>query len=78
MGIVAMSVYIPTRFVEQSKYEKFEGVSEGKFTKGLGQVCVCGGDRLLRQSRCCASRCSLAARDAICVGRLACHLSIKR
>jgi hydroxymethylglutaryl-CoA synthase len=36
-GIEAMEVYFPTQFVEQSALEKFDGVSEGKYTIGLGQ-----------------------------------------
>ncbi|KAL8586748.1 Hydroxymethylglutaryl-CoA synthase, cytoplasmic [Nucella lapillus] len=37
VGIVAMEVYFPSQFVDQSELEKFDGVSSGKYTIGLGQ-----------------------------------------
>ena len=37
VGIVAMEVYFPSQYVEQSELEKFDGVSTGKYTIGLGQ-----------------------------------------
>ena len=36
-GIVGMEVYIPNSYVDQSKLEAYDGVPEGKYTKGLGQ-----------------------------------------
>jgi hydroxymethylglutaryl-CoA synthase len=51
VGILAMGIYFPSQvivslnylltclqYVEQSELEKFDGVSEGKYTIGLGQV----------------------------------------
>ncbi|KAK7482697.1 hypothetical protein BaRGS_00018290 [Batillaria attramentaria] len=37
VGIVAMEVYFPSQYVEQSELEQFDGVSSGKYTIGLGQ-----------------------------------------
>lgn len=37
VGIVAMEVYFPAQFVEQSELEEFDQVSTGKYTIGLGQ-----------------------------------------
>ncbi|XP_076462936.1 hydroxymethylglutaryl-CoA synthase 1-like [Babylonia areolata] len=37
VGIVAMEVYFPSQFVEQSELEQFDQVSAGKYTIGLGQ-----------------------------------------
>lgn len=37
VGIKAMEVYFPAQFVDQSELEKFDGVSAGKYTVGLGQ-----------------------------------------
>ncbi len=37
VGIISMEVYFPSKFVSQKKLEKFDGVSEGKYTIGLGQ-----------------------------------------
>jgi len=36
-GIVGMEVYIPDKYVDQAKLEAYDGVPEGKYTKGLGQ-----------------------------------------
>ena len=33
-----MNVYVPGTFVSQSALENFDGVSEGKYTIGLGQT----------------------------------------
>lgn len=38
VGILAMETYFPSQYVEQSKLEKFNEVSEGKYTIGLGQT----------------------------------------
>ncbi len=37
VGILAMQVYFPAQYVEQSKLEAFDNVSAGKYTIGLGQ-----------------------------------------
>ena len=37
VGILAMEVYFPSQYVDQKKLEKFDQVSEGKYTIGLGQ-----------------------------------------
>lgn len=37
IGILASDIYFPQRFVSQEKLEEFDGVSAGKYTKGLGQ-----------------------------------------
>ena len=37
IGVLGMEVYFPTTFVEQADLEKYDGVSEGKYTIGLGQ-----------------------------------------
>ncbi|KAL2214611.1 hydroxymethylglutaryl CoA synthase [Sarocladium strictum] len=38
IGIKAIEVYFPSQYVEQSELEKFDGVSTGKYTIGLGQT----------------------------------------
>ncbi|KAB8071527.1 hydroxymethylglutaryl-coenzyme A synthase C terminal-domain-containing protein [Aspergillus leporis] len=38
IGIKAIEVYFPSQCVEQTELEKFDGVSEGKYTIGLGQT----------------------------------------
>merc|ERR1712127_114634 len=37
VGILAMETYFPAQYIEQNKLEKFDQVSEGKYTIGLGQ-----------------------------------------
>lgn len=37
VGILAMEVYFPSQYVDQSELEAFDGVSKGKYTIGLGQ-----------------------------------------
>lgn len=37
VGIIAMDIYFPSTYVEQSEMEEFNGVSKGKYTIGLGQ-----------------------------------------
>ena len=37
IGIIAMDIYFPPYFVEQSELEEFNGVSSGKYTIGLEQ-----------------------------------------
>lgn len=37
VGILAIETYFPVQYVEQQKLEKFDGVSAGKYTIGLGQ-----------------------------------------
>jgi len=36
-GVEALEVYFPSQYVEQSKLEEHDGVSQGKYTIGLGQ-----------------------------------------
>eukprot|EP00467_Chlorarachnion_reptans_P009119 CAMPEP_0114496950 /NCGR_PEP_ID=MMETSP0109-20121206/6048_1 /TAXON_ID=29199 /ORGANISM="Chlorarachnion reptans, Strain CCCM449" /LENGTH=476 /DNA_ID=CAMNT_0001674267 /DNA_START=51 /DNA_END=1481 /DNA_ORIENTATION=+ len=36
-GILGWSVYVPSMYVSQEELEAFDGVSAGKYTKGLGQ-----------------------------------------
>ncbi|KAI8871411.1 hydroxymethylglutaryl-CoA synthase [Ramicandelaber brevisporus] len=38
IGIRALDVYFPSRFVDQTELEQFDGVSAGKYTIGLGQL----------------------------------------
>jgi hydroxymethylglutaryl-CoA synthase len=37
VGICGLEVYFPPKFVSQAELEKFDGVSTGKYTIGLGQ-----------------------------------------
>ena len=37
-GIIAIEVYFPKEYVEQSDLEQYDGVSSGKYTIGLGQA----------------------------------------
>jgi hydroxymethylglutaryl-CoA synthase len=37
VGIHAIELYIPSKFVSQEKLEEFDSVSKGKYTIGLGQ-----------------------------------------
>ncbi|KAI9681952.1 MAG: 3-hydroxy-3-methylglutaryl coenzyme A synthase [Caeruleum heppii] len=38
IGIKAVEIYFPSQCVSQAELEKFDGVSEGKYTIGLGQT----------------------------------------
>ncbi|CEO99191.1 Hydroxymethylglutaryl-CoA synthase [Plasmodiophora brassicae] len=38
VGIVAVDVYFPKRYVDQADLERYEGAAAGKFTIGLGQT----------------------------------------
>uniref|UniRef100_A0A8C5GA08 Hydroxymethylglutaryl-CoA synthase n=1 Tax=Gouania willdenowi TaxID=441366 RepID=A0A8C5GA08_GOUWI len=38
VGIIAMELYFPSQYVEQSELEQFDGVTAGKYTVGLGQA----------------------------------------
>jgi len=38
VGILAMEIYFPAQYVDQTELETFDGVSAGKYTKGLGQT----------------------------------------
>ncbi|KAI0026190.1 hydroxymethylglutaryl-CoA synthase [Xylariomycetidae sp. FL0641] len=38
IGIKAIELYTPSQYVEQSELEKFDGISAGKYTIGLGQT----------------------------------------
>ena len=37
VGIIAMEIYFPSKYVDQTQLETFDGVSAGKYTIGLGQ-----------------------------------------
>jgi len=37
VGIIAIEIYFPFQYVDQSELEAFDGVSSGKYTIGLGQ-----------------------------------------
>lgn len=37
VGIVAMEIYFPSQFVDQEELERYDNVSAGKYTVGLGQ-----------------------------------------
>uniref|UniRef100_UPI00398E96AF hydroxymethylglutaryl-CoA synthase, cytoplasmic isoform X1 n=2 Tax=Pristiophorus japonicus TaxID=55135 RepID=UPI00398E96AF len=37
VGIIAMEIYFPSQYVEQTELERFDGVDAGKYTVGLGQ-----------------------------------------
>lgn len=37
VGIHAIEMYVPQRYVDQTELEQFDGVSAGKYTIGLGQ-----------------------------------------
>lgn len=37
VGLVAIEVYFPAQYVDQTELEQFDGVSAGKYTIGLGQ-----------------------------------------
>ena len=46
VGILAFDLYFPTTYVDQTELEEFDGISKGKYTKGLGQLkMACVGDR---------------------------------
>ena len=36
-GVVGLELYMPHRYVDQAKLERYDGVSPGKYTQGLGQ-----------------------------------------
>ena len=38
VGILALDIYFPSQYVDQTELEAFDGVSSGKYTKGLGQT----------------------------------------
>ncbi|KAF2355010.1 Hydroxymethylglutaryl-CoA synthase eukaryotic [Trinorchestia longiramus] len=38
VGIIAMEIYFPSQFVDQTELEEFDGASKGKYTIGLGQT----------------------------------------
>ena len=37
VGILALDIYFPKTYVNQSELENFDKVTAGKYTKGLGQ-----------------------------------------
>lgn len=38
VGIKAIEIYFPSQCVDQAELESFDGVSQGKYTIGLGQT----------------------------------------
>ncbi|XP_030062547.1 hydroxymethylglutaryl-CoA synthase, mitochondrial [Microcaecilia unicolor] len=38
VGILALEIYFPSQYVEQTDLEKYDGVEAGKYTVGLGQT----------------------------------------
>ncbi|XP_065096596.1 hydroxymethylglutaryl-CoA synthase, cytoplasmic isoform X1 [Paramisgurnus dabryanus] len=38
VGIIAMEVYVPSQYVDQTELEEFDGAGAGKYTIGLGQA----------------------------------------
>lgn len=64
VGIVAMELYFPSTYVEQSELEVFDGISAGKYTIGHGQermgfctdredivsFCLTAVDRLMKRT----------------------------
>ncbi|KAG7175189.1 Hydroxymethylglutaryl-CoA synthase, cytoplasmic-like [Homarus americanus] len=38
VGIISMELYFPSQYVDQAELEAFDGVSQGKYTIGLGQT----------------------------------------
>ena len=38
VGILAIELYVPYQYVDQTELEQFDGVSPGKYTLGLGQA----------------------------------------
>ena len=38
VGVLAVEIYFPSQFVDQTNLEEFDGVSKGKYTIGLGQL----------------------------------------
>ena len=38
IGIKALELYFPSQCVDQAELETFDGVSQGKYTIGLGQT----------------------------------------
>ncbi|XP_075772432.1 hydroxymethylglutaryl-CoA synthase, mitochondrial [Pelodiscus sinensis] len=65
VGILALEVYFPSRYVEQAELERYDGVEAGKYTLGLGQkqmgfcaahedinsLCLTVAQRLVERSR---------------------------
>ena len=44
VGILALDIYFPSQYVDQTELEAFDGVSSGKYTKGLpwlGTLAMC-------------------------------------
>jgi len=64
VGILAMDIYFPNQYVDQAELETYDGVSNGKYTVGLGQtrmgfcsdvedvssLCLSVVDKLLRKT----------------------------
>ena len=74
VGIVAIETYFPYTYVDQSELEKFDDVSSGKYTIGLGQdkMGFCS-DREDINSLCLTVVSKLMERNKLdykCIGRL--------
>ncbi|KAM6233164.1 LOW QUALITY PROTEIN: hydroxymethylglutaryl-CoA synthase, cytoplasmic-like [Porphyrio hochstetteri] len=74
VGIVALEIYFPSQYVDQTELEKCDGVDDGKYTIGLGQskrgFC---SDREDVNSFCLTVVQKLTERNSIsydCIGRL--------
>jgi len=74
VGIVALEIYFPSQYVDQTELEKYDGVDAGKYTIGLGQskMGFCS-DREDINSLCLTVVQKLMERNSLsydCIGRL--------
>ncbi|XP_074022399.1 hydroxymethylglutaryl-CoA synthase, cytoplasmic isoform X1 [Numenius arquata] len=74
VGIVALEIYFPSQYVDQTELEKYDGVDAGKYTIGLGQsrMGFCS-DREDINSLCLTVVQKLMERNGLsydCIGRL--------
>ncbi|KAM6188030.1 hydroxymethylglutaryl-CoA synthase, cytoplasmic-like isoform 5-T5 [Sarcoramphus papa] len=74
VGIVALEIYFPSQYVDQTELEKYDGVNAGKYTVGLGQskMGFCS-DREDINSLCLTVVQKLMERNSLsydCIGRL--------
>ncbi|XP_074021510.1 hydroxymethylglutaryl-CoA synthase, cytoplasmic-like isoform X2 [Numenius arquata] len=74
VGIVALEIYFPSQYVDQTELEKYDGVNVGKYTIGLGQskMGFCS-DREDINSLCLTVVQKLMERNSLsydCIGRL--------
>ncbi|XP_064495869.1 hydroxymethylglutaryl-CoA synthase, cytoplasmic-like isoform X3 [Pseudopipra pipra] len=73
-GIIALEIYFPSQYVDQTELEKYDGVNAGKYTIGLGQskMGFCS-DREDINSLCLTVVQKLMERNSLsydCIGRL--------